>query len=78
MLGSGTRAIIIGSELDGVFCAGADLKERNDMTRQQYGFSDPSYKSNEHTTVDNCSSESLLTRQSGQMTFLDDSAAPSP
>ncbi|CAO1602523.1 hypothetical protein XANCAGTX0491_006133 [Xanthoria calcicola] len=35
VLGSGTRAIIIGSEVDGVFCAGADLKERKEMTRQQ-------------------------------------------
>ncbi|KAI4280915.1 MAG: hypothetical protein L6R38_004074 [Xanthoria sp. 2 TBL-2021] len=34
-LGQGTRAIIIGSEVDGVFCAGADLKERAEMTRQE-------------------------------------------
>lgn len=32
----------------------------------------------ENATVDNCSSELLLTRQLGPMTFLDDSAAPSP
>lgn len=77
MLGSGTRAIIIGSEVDGVFCAGADLKERKEMTRQQYGFSDPSYKPNTLPST-NCSSELSLTRQLGPMTFLDDSAAPSP
>ncbi|KAL8999595.1 MAG: hypothetical protein Q9169_001555 [Polycauliona sp. 2 TL-2023] len=34
-LGQGTRAIVIGSEVDGVFCAGADLKERKKMTRQE-------------------------------------------
>lgn len=31
-LGHGTRVLIIGSEVDGVFCAGADLKERLNMT----------------------------------------------
>ena len=36
-LGQGVRAIVIGSEVDGVFCAGADLKERKTMTRQEYG-----------------------------------------
>lgn len=35
-MGKGTRAIIIGSEVDGVFCAGADLKERKDMTEEEY------------------------------------------
>ncbi|KAL9009331.1 MAG: hypothetical protein Q9173_005628 [Seirophora scorigena] len=34
-MGKGTRAIIIGSEVDGVFCAGADLKERKDMTDEE-------------------------------------------
>ncbi|KAL8668585.1 MAG: hypothetical protein Q9168_006795 [Polycauliona sp. 1 TL-2023] len=34
-LGQGTRAIVIGSEVNGVFCAGADLKERKTMTRQE-------------------------------------------
>ncbi|KAI4181520.1 MAG: hypothetical protein LQ348_005006 [Seirophora lacunosa] len=34
-MGKGTRAIIIGSEVDGVFCAGADLKERKDMTEEE-------------------------------------------
>ncbi|KAI4242221.1 MAG: hypothetical protein L6R42_011066, partial [Xanthoria sp. 1 TBL-2021] len=45
-LGQGTRAIVIGSEVDGVFCAGADLKERKKMTRQEYGFPNPSYQPN--------------------------------
>lgn len=31
-----TRAIIIASEVDGVFCAGADLKERKNMTEAEY------------------------------------------
>ncbi|KAL8940043.1 MAG: hypothetical protein Q9216_003017 [Gyalolechia sp. 2 TL-2023] len=31
-MGSGTRAVVIGSEVDGAFCAGADLKERKSMT----------------------------------------------
>ncbi|KAL8926532.1 MAG: hypothetical protein Q9208_002859 [Pyrenodesmia sp. 3 TL-2023] len=30
-----TRAIVIASEVDGVFCAGADLKERKDMTENE-------------------------------------------
>ncbi|KAL8921947.1 MAG: hypothetical protein Q9172_003761 [Xanthocarpia lactea] len=34
-LGQGTRAIVIGSEVDGAFCAGADLKERKGMTKQE-------------------------------------------
>ncbi|KAL8937960.1 MAG: hypothetical protein Q9211_003429 [Gyalolechia sp. 1 TL-2023] len=34
-LGNGTRAIIIQSEVDGVFCAGADLKERKNMTEYE-------------------------------------------
>ncbi|KAL9592734.1 MAG: hypothetical protein Q9179_006423, partial [Wetmoreana sp. 5 TL-2023] len=32
-LGRGTRAVVFASEVDGVFCAGADLKERAGMTR---------------------------------------------
>ncbi|KAL8726196.1 MAG: hypothetical protein Q9166_006869 [cf. Caloplaca sp. 2 TL-2023] len=32
-LGQGTRVVIVGSEVDGIFCAGADLKERKEMTR---------------------------------------------
>lgn len=36
-IGQGTRAMVIGSEVDGVFCAGADLKERKTMTKQEYG-----------------------------------------
>lgn len=35
-LGSGTRVIVIRSEVDGVFCAGADLKERKNMTASEY------------------------------------------
>lgn len=35
-MGRGTRAIVIGSEVDGVFCAGADLKERKTMTEHEY------------------------------------------
>ncbi|KAI4140459.1 MAG: hypothetical protein L6R39_005782 [Caloplaca ligustica] len=34
-MGQGTRAIVIGSEVDGVFCAGADLKERKTMTEDE-------------------------------------------
>lgn len=34
-IGQGTRAIVVGSEVDGVFCAGADLKERKDMTTEE-------------------------------------------
>ncbi|KAL9037572.1 MAG: hypothetical protein Q9214_005644 [Letrouitia sp. 1 TL-2023] len=34
-LGHGTRVLIIGSEVDGVFCAGADLKERLKMTLEE-------------------------------------------
>ncbi|KAL8817935.1 MAG: hypothetical protein Q9223_003329 [Gallowayella weberi] len=34
VLGQGTRVIVIGSEVDGVFCAGADLKERKEMTKE--------------------------------------------
>ncbi|KAL8707892.1 MAG: hypothetical protein Q9225_007688 [Loekoesia sp. 1 TL-2023] len=34
-LGRGTRAIVIGSDVDGVFCAGADLKERKNMTKYE-------------------------------------------
>ena len=35
-VGQGTRALIIGSELDSCFCAGADLKERRGMTAAEY------------------------------------------
>ena len=35
-VGQGTRALIIASEVNGVFCAGADLKERRDMTSAEY------------------------------------------
>lgn len=35
-MGQGIRAIVIGSEVDGVFCAGADLKERKTMTEEEY------------------------------------------
>ena len=31
----GTRALILASDLDSVFCAGADLKERIGMTREE-------------------------------------------
>ncbi|KAL8867137.1 MAG: hypothetical protein Q9174_005855, partial [Haloplaca sp. 1 TL-2023] len=34
-MGQGTRAIVIGSEVDGVFCAGADLKERAGMSLEE-------------------------------------------
>lgn len=33
-----TRALIITSEVDGVFCAGADLKERATFTPEMYVF----------------------------------------
>lgn len=32
----GTRALILGSNTDKAFCAGADLKERKGMTMEQY------------------------------------------
>ena len=41
-LGQGTRAIVIDSAVDDVFCAGADLKERKTMTKEEYGFQDSS------------------------------------
>lgn len=31
----GVRALVVASELDEVFCAGADLRERRDMDRDQ-------------------------------------------
>ncbi|KAL8853053.1 MAG: hypothetical protein Q9221_002083 [Calogaya cf. arnoldii] len=34
-LGQGTRAIVIDSAVDDVFCAGADLKERKTMTKEE-------------------------------------------
>ncbi|KAL8977743.1 MAG: hypothetical protein Q9177_006568, partial [Variospora cf. flavescens] len=34
-MGKGTRAVVIGSEVEGVFCAGADLKERKGMSEQE-------------------------------------------
>lgn len=35
--GSGpTRALVIGSNVDSAFCAGADLKERAGMSREEY------------------------------------------
>lgn len=36
VLGAGTRALILASEVDECFCAGADLKERRGMTSQEY------------------------------------------
>lgn len=76
-LGQGTRAIIIGSEVDGVFCAGADLKERAEMTRQEYGFRDPSDHPNTMSMADRGSKLSL-TQDLGPTTSSHDSAAPSP
>ena len=35
-LGAGVRVLIFGSDVDNVFCAGADLKERKKMTQEQY------------------------------------------
>ena len=32
----GTRALILASEVDNAFCAGADLKERVDMSKEEY------------------------------------------
>lgn len=31
-----TRALILASEVDAAFCAGADLKERKTFTKEQY------------------------------------------
>lgn len=46
--GSGpTRALVIGSNVDSAFCAGADLKERAGMSREEYAilqFPKPHYK----------------------------------
>lgn len=36
VMGQGTRAVVFGSEVDGVFCAGADLKERAGMSQEEY------------------------------------------
>lgn len=36
-LGQGTRVLILASEVEGVFCAGADLKERRGMSGQETG-----------------------------------------
>lgn len=33
--GGVTRCLVIASELDNVFCSGADLKERRGMTREE-------------------------------------------
>lgn len=33
-----TRALVLGSAVDGVFCAGADLIERLSMDRKEYVF----------------------------------------
>jgi methylglutaconyl-CoA hydratase len=33
-----TRALVIASNVDSAFCAGADLKERKGMTKEEYGF----------------------------------------
>ena len=35
-VGEGCRALIIGSDVNGVFCAGADLKERKSMSAEEY------------------------------------------
>ena len=35
MVGQGTRVLILASELDECFCAGADLKERMGMSGQE-------------------------------------------
>ena len=32
----GTRAVIIASNTDKAFCAGADLRERKGMTQEEY------------------------------------------
>ena len=32
----GTRALVIASNIDKVFCAGADLKERKTMSQAEY------------------------------------------
>ncbi|KAL8643890.1 MAG: hypothetical protein Q9226_008055 [Calogaya cf. arnoldii] len=62
-LGQGTRAIVIGSAVNGVFCAGADLKERKTMTKEEYGFQD--------------STNEFLTRLRRTFTMIHDSAIPS-
>lgn len=35
-IGAGTRVLIVASEVDECFCAGADLKERRGMTGDEY------------------------------------------
>ena len=37
-VGQGTRVLILASEVDECFCAGADLKEREGMTSKEYAF----------------------------------------
>lgn len=36
VVGEGTRVLILASEVDGAFCAGADLKERKAMSKDEY------------------------------------------
>lgn len=36
VIGAGTRVLILASELDECFCAGADLKERRGMSSEEY------------------------------------------
>lgn len=35
----GTRALIVASNVDKAFCAGADLKERRGMSQEEYALS---------------------------------------
>lgn len=36
VVGEGTRVLILASEVDEAFCAGADLKERKEMSKEKY------------------------------------------
>lgn len=36
VIGAGTRVLIVASEVDECFCAGADLKERMGMNSEEY------------------------------------------
>ena len=41
VVGKGTRVLMLASEVEGVFCAGADLKERGGMSEEEYVFPPP-------------------------------------
>lgn len=46
VVGEGTRALVLASQVDEAFCAGADLKERRDMSMNEYVYA---FSSNTHS-----------------------------